>query len=66
MNMNTHITLDFTNAEVRTINGVARTCREFCGMLRDNTQFIRLRKDLDTIIDKCERALDDQVKVGKE
>lgn len=60
---NTHVTLNLTNAEVRTINGAARKCRELCGMMGDNTEFTGLRKDLDTIIAKCERALDDQVKV---
>jgi predicted transport protein len=59
---NTHVTLNLTNDEVRTINSIARNCRELCNMSSGSAERAGLRKDLDTIIDKCERALDDQVK----
>lgn len=58
----THVTLNLTNAEVRTINSIARNCRELCNMPSGSAGRAGLRKDLDTIIAKCERALDDQVK----
>lgn len=56
------ITLNLTNIEVRTINSIARNCRELCDMSNDNAERAGLRKDLDTIIDKCEKALNNQVK----
>lgn len=56
------ITLNFTNTEVRTINSIARNCRELCDMSNDSAGRAGLRKDLDTIIDKCEKALNNQVK----
>jgi hypothetical protein len=56
----THVTLNLTNAEVRTINSIARNCRELCDMSNDSVGPTGLRKDLDTIIDKCEKALDNQ------
>jgi hypothetical protein len=62
MNKNTHITLDLTDAEVRTINSIARNCRVLCNMSGGSAGRAGLHKDLDTIIAKCERALDDQVK----
>lgn len=58
----THVTLNLTNDEVRTINSLARNCRELCEMSSGNAGHTGLHKDLDTIIAKCERALDDQVK----
>ena len=51
------ITLNLTNTEVRTINSIARNCRELCDMSNDSAGHARLRKDLNTIIDKCEKAL---------
>lgn len=58
------IDLKLTVNEVRTINGIARTCREFayCGMLSGDARFTGLRKDLNTIIAKCGKALDDRTK----
>lgn len=56
------ITLNLTNTEVRTINSIARNCRELCDMSNDNAEHAGLRKDLDTIINKCEKALNNQVK----
>ena len=56
------ITLDLTNTEVRTINSIARNCRELCEMSTDSASHAALRKDLDTIINKCEKALNNQVK----
>ena len=55
------ITLDLTNTEVRTINSIARNCRELCDMSNDSAGRAGLRKDLNTIIDKCEKALNNQV-----
>lgn len=60
----THVTLILTNTEVRTINSIARNCRELCNMTSGSAERAGLRKDLDTIIDKCERALDNQAKAG--
>lgn len=62
MRKNNHITLNFTDVEVRTINSIARNCRELCNMSSGSAGRDGLRQDLDTIIAKCERALDDQVK----
>lgn len=56
------ITLNLTNTEVRTINSIARNCRELCEMSNDGAGYAGLRKDLDTIIDKCEKAFNNQVK----
>ena len=56
------ITLNLTNTEVRTINSIARNCRELCEMSNDSAGHAGLRKDLDTIINKCEKALNNQVK----
>lgn len=62
MSKDTYITLDLTDTEVRTINSIARNCRVLCNMSSGGAGRAGLRKDLDTIIAKCERALDDQVK----
>ena len=56
------ITLNLTNIEVRTINSIARNCRELCEMSNDSASRAGLLKDLDTIINKCEKALNNQVK----
>lgn len=56
------IDLKFTDNEVRTVNSIARNCRELCNMSGGSAERTGLRKDLDTIIAKCEKALDDQAK----
>jgi hypothetical protein len=57
MNKDIHIALDLTNTEVRTIHSIARNCRELCNISNNSAGHAELRKDLDTIIAKCDRAL---------